>query len=170
MKKIIYTFTFIIALVLFATGCKTSEKNTTITYVKPVASALPVTPNAPKIALEPIEYKVKQKIDVYFFYGDGCPYCAQEEIFLNQIKDEYSDCINIISYETWKNPTNAQFLTQLSDKLKIVQSERGVPLTVIGDQHEVGYVESMAQGLLETMTNACSSDNYVDIIAPMLEK
>lgn len=169
MKKILYIFTIVIALVLFATGCKTAENDLPSTFDLPSSSDLPSSPaGSVPIELKPIKYTVKQKINVYFFWGDGCPHCAEAEILFNQIKDDYSDCYNLVAYETWKNPTNAAFLTQVFGKLNIAAADRGVPLFVMGDQYEIGYIEDMAQGILEKITNACSSDSYKDIIAPML--
>src|SRR5699024_2011339 len=42
-------------------------------------------------------------VNIYFFYGDGCPHCAEAEEFFDSIEDEYGDMYNIVFYETWSN-------------------------------------------------------------------
>ena len=52
-----------------------------------------------------------KELTVYFFYGDGCPHCAHEEVLLEELKNKYSK-LNIISYETWYNEENAILMEQ----------------------------------------------------------
>ena len=35
------------------------------------------------------------KVNIYFFFGDGCPHCAKEERFFNDLKKEYGDYYNL---------------------------------------------------------------------------
>ncbi len=51
-------------------------------------------------------------IDLYFFYGDGCPHCEKEEKFLERLKKE-KDNINIHYFETWQNRDNAKLLASV---------------------------------------------------------
>ena len=37
----------------------------------------------------PVKALEDDKITLYLFYGDGCPHCASEKLFLEEIKDEY---------------------------------------------------------------------------------
>ena len=73
---------------------------------------LPIKSLAISKDYEDLLYKVldekveEEKINVYFFYGDGCPHCAKEEEFLEELKNEYGDKVNIFYYETWNNVDN----------------------------------------------------------------
>ena len=41
-----------------------------------------------------VDKKVEDdKINIYFFRGEGCPHCAQEEKWLESIKEEYGDYV-----------------------------------------------------------------------------
>jgi thiol-disulfide isomerase/thioredoxin len=41
-------------------------------------------------------------LNVYFFWGDGCPHCAEEEPFLESLEKKYPQ-VNVVDYEVWYN-------------------------------------------------------------------
>ena len=59
----------------------------------------------------PVSVFAKEENDVtlYFFHGDGCPHCAEEEIFLKTLPEKYP-YLTIVDYETWHNEENDDFL------------------------------------------------------------
>ena len=63
-------------------------------------------------------------VNLYFFRGEGCPHCAEEEKFLETIKNKY-DNLTIIDYEVWYNDENAELLGKVLDAFDIKKS--GVP-------------------------------------------
>ena len=73
---------------------------------------------------------------LYFFHGDGCPHCAEEEKFLSTARDKY-DNLSIVSYEVWYNDENAELLEKVESAFDIKRS--GVPTTVIGDTVIMGF-------------------------------
>lgn len=81
----------------------------------------------------------KEKINLYFFHGNGCPHCAEEEKFLEKVEKKYKD-IKIIRYEVWYNKDNQILMEKVKNKFKV--SSSGVPLTIIGSTYEVGYASS----------------------------
>jgi len=83
-------------------------------------------------------------INVYFFYGDGCPHCAKEEEFLDKLEAE-NENIEIYRYEVWKDRNNAELLQKLSKSMDL--DIRGVPLTVIGDRTVSGYYNKETSGV-----------------------
>lgn len=85
----------------------------------------------------------EQKIDLYFFYGDGCPHCAKEEVFLDKIKRDNKNII-IHSYETWNNRENAQLLISIGKQLNV--NVNGVPFLVIGDRAVSGFYDESTTG------------------------
>jgi len=78
-----------------------------------------------------------EKLPVYFFWGDGCPHCHDELIFLQKIKDDYPE-IEWLNFETWNNEANYQLLLQVT-KEKGGRASGSVPVTVIGDELVVGF-------------------------------
>ena len=85
----------------------------------------------------------QDKINLYFFYGDGCTHCAKEEIFLKKLAQE-NENIKIYYYETWHNKENQDLLVELGKELDIII--RGVPLLIIGDQTIAGYYNDKVTG------------------------
>ena len=78
-------------------------------------------------------------INVYFFHGEGCPHCAEEEEFLNNYND---DNINIIRYEVWYNTENSELLDGISQQLEF--TVKGVPVTIVGETVIRGYSDSLS--------------------------
>lgn len=74
--------------------------------------------------------------DVYFFWGEGCGYCAKEKPFLESLQTQYPQ-INLKSYEVWSNSINRDYFMQKTSEMGI--DARGVPVTIIGDKHWIGY-------------------------------
>lgn len=76
-------------------------------------------------------------VHLYFFNGDGCPHCAEEKIFLNEMKEEYGDQLEIHSYEVWYNPENGALLETFAKAFEFEPT--GIPVTFIGGQYWTGF-------------------------------
>lgn len=74
--------------------------------------------------------------NIYFFYGTGCPHCAQVEKFFEDGK--LFDTYPIDKREIYFNRDNAILFNDILDRLNIPSNERGVPTVVIGDKVLVG--------------------------------
>jgi thiol-disulfide isomerase/thioredoxin/uncharacterized membrane protein HdeD (DUF308 family) len=92
-------------------------------------------------------------LNVYFFWGDGCPHCAEEEPFLESLEKKYPQ-VNVVDYEVWYNKKNQEILSEFGDVLGFEPS--GVPVTIIGDQYWIGFreeyksdMEAVIQSLLQ---------------------
>ena len=108
----------------------------------------------------PVSAKEDDTITLYLFYGDGCPHCAQEKMFLNEIKDSY-DNLEIVMYEVWKDPANQQFLEQVKSELGIQRS--GVPVTIIGDTYMVGWSDAL-EGRVTRAIRFYKQNDYQDVV------
>ncbi|MFP4423945.1 MAG: glutaredoxin family protein [Candidatus Woesearchaeota archaeon] len=86
-----------------------------------------------------------EKVTVYFFWGDGCPHCATEKTFLEQMESKYP--IEVKMFETYKNPENAQYFQEFAQAHEF--QARGVPATFIGEEHWVGFAERMKEEMEE---------------------
>ena len=82
----------------------------------------------------------KEQVKLYFFHGDGCPHCAEEEKFLEKIEKKYKN-VKIIEYEVWYNKSNAMLMNRVGGKYDA--STNSVPLTVISSTAITGYSESV---------------------------
>jgi len=105
----------------------------------------------------------REQAVLYFFYGDGCPNCAKEEIFLEKIQDEYSQ-VKIESYEVFGNKDNARLLSKLFE----ICGESGqvrVPAIFIGDKVVIGYLNEETTGIqIKNMLKECLENGCQDPI------
>lgn len=108
----------------------------------------------------PVNALENDNINVYLFYGDGCPHCAEEKKFLDTIKDDYEN-VEFVYYEVWYNSENSKFLSLVKDKLKINRS--GVPVTIIGETSFVGYSSSL-EGRIKRAIEFYQKNEYVDVV------
>jgi thiol-disulfide isomerase/thioredoxin len=82
----------------------------------------------------------KNKLVVYFFWGDGCPHCENQKPFLERMANKYPD-VQVRMFETWSNKDNQNLFSEIA-KAYDTQA-RGVPATFIGDKFWVGFRSSM---------------------------
>ena len=75
---------------------------------------------------------------MYFFYGEGCPHCAKEKEFLNEMEVKYPN-LEIKRYEVYNNSENKDLMNTYKQKLNV--TGMGVPFTVVGDSYVYGYSE-----------------------------
>ena len=116
----------------------------------------------------------KDVINIYFFWGDGCPHCAKEEKFLDTLEEKYGSKIKIYRYETWNNSKNNRLMQEAKEKvgaLKKGVTATSVPFTVIGTKYYSGYSESTATRVTEQIDKYLKEeelnqlhDSYVDLI------
>ena len=95
---------------------------------------------------------------IYFFWGDGCPHCAEEEIFLKALVLEYPQ-IKIQDYEVWYDKANQKILKKVADLMSF--DPKGVPVTIIGDKVWIGFREQykaeMKAAVINCIANICQS-------------
>lgn len=104
----------------------------------------------------------REKINVYLFWGNGCPHCEHAKEFFNNIEEEYGKYYNLIDYEVWYNEKNDELKNKVNDYLKA--NATGVPFIVIGDEYINGYGSSMDDKIKETIVSQYENDNYVDVV------
>lgn len=91
----------------------------------------------------------EEKINIYFFHGDGCPHCAKEEVFLKDLKEKYGEYINIYSYEIWYDSSNKELMYKVKEHLGD-QENNSVPYTIVGNKSYVGYTDKLVGKPIET--------------------
>ena len=99
-------------------------------------------------------------VNIYFFWGDGCPHCEEEKPFLDSLVSEYSQ-VNLVDYEVWYNRDNQAVLLQFSQALGFEPS--GVPVTVIGDQYWIGFREDYKTEMESILQQTLDNPNAADI-------
>lgn len=108
-----------------------------------------------------------EPITVYFFHGDGCPHCAQEEVFLENL--EKREDIEVQMFEVWQNTEHRALLSEVAAELGATLN--GVPVTVVGQRAIVGWISERTTGasLLNTI-EAVRKEGDIDIVAHLLNE
>jgi cytochrome c biogenesis protein CcdA len=75
---------------------------------------------------------------IYFFHGDGCQHCAKVESYINNIELSSQSSLNIHKFEIYNNRSNMLLLNQYFDAYNISNSERGIPVVLIGNSYLIG--------------------------------
>ncbi|MCK4540050.1 hypothetical protein KAU09_02770 [Candidatus Parcubacteria bacterium] len=110
--------------------------------------------------------QLQDEINLYFFYGDGCPHCNKEDVFLKKLEQK-NENIEIFRYETWNNKENQEFLVKLGKELNIVI--RGVPMLIIGDKAITGYYNEEVTGRkIKNIINEYTQTECNDIAASVI--
>ena len=78
----------------------------------------------------------QNNVKLYFFYGEGCPHCAKEEVFLDKLEQKYPQ-LEVVRYETYYNKENADLFVKLSEACGT--KAMGVPTTFIDEEAIVGF-------------------------------
>lgn len=83
-----------------------------------------------------------------YFWGDGCPHCANVDTFLSSW--DKSGTINIKKMEVWKDKTNAAILQQRATSCGIPDDRVGVPFLytpggqcISGDQPIISFFKGL---------------------------
>lgn len=121
------------------------------------------------LILPNISFAQSNNLDIYFFWGNGCPHCAKEKDFLeNTVKWQYPQA-NINSYEVYNNQQNLSFLKAIAKELNT--DIRGVPVIIIGDQPIVGYLNDQTTGQQITdRIDFCLNNQCNDSVAGLVNQ
>ena len=112
------------------------------------------------ISFFPCTLLAKEKIKVYFFYGNGCPHCASAEQNLLPIIEAYDD-VEVIKYEVWFNNENDELLKKVQEAY---QTKTGVPLIIIGNSYYLGYSPDKNDSIINTIDYYRHHD-YIDQVS-----
>lgn len=104
-------------------------------------------------------------LTLHFFYGDGCPHCAKEELYLEELKETYPE-LEIMRYETWYQEENSALLEQVKEALGV--NNPYIPFTVIGSSSITGFSEATKPSIEEAIKN-CEKNACPDLVKQIKE-
>ena len=113
----------------------------------------------------PLVIQAKQEVNVYLFWGDGCPHCAHETEFLSELEKKDKD-LDIEFYEVWEDENNARLMEKIKKSFDL-DPTGSVPFTVIGDKYFMGYGEPTAKEIKETI-DECHKKGCEDIVSNVI--
>lgn len=108
-----------------------------------------------------------RNVDVYLFYGKGCPHCEKLREFVNELDEEYGDSLRVHEFEIYYDSENVEILSEVIEELKI--SVGGVPLIIVGDESVPGFTSSETTGreirsLVDQCINKGCDDSVHEIV------
>ena len=156
-KKLLFiSITILLILIITAISFFTDDTNSMKSNSKLINK---------KATVESIKFKEK-KVNIYFFWGDGCPHCEEEYEFWYSIIDEYKNKINkIYGLEVWNNKKNARNMKKFA-KFK-GEDIKGVPYTIIGEYTFVGFDKSKKKVIKKAIDETYKNSNSYDIYKEM---
>lgn len=100
-------------------------------------------------------------VNIYFFWGEGCPHCEKEKPFLEKLENKYLQ-VEVRDYEVWNNADNRQLMIDFGKKLNANIS--GVPFTVVGEKYVIGWLDEENTGSeIEDAVKCALNNNCRDI-------
>lgn len=94
------------------------------------------------------------QVTLMLFWGDGCPHCEAERAWLDEAARAYPH-LQAVEHEVWYDANNRALLEDTADRLGFEVT--GVPTTVIGERHWVGFSDAIRAELEETIGAAATS-------------
>lgn len=109
-----------------------------------------------------------EKVTIYIFRGSGCSHCYDALTYFNDEISEYSDYIEVKTYEVWYTEANSALL---DDVVKAKGEQRGgVPYIIIGkDYSKTGFMNEWGEELIEKALEEYQNDDYEDLVAKTAE-
>ena len=112
------------------------------------------------------------KVNIYLFWGEGCPHCKKEFDYLESLLKEYGKYFEVYAIEVSKNIDNRPMLEKFSNKMgddNVIDIENNritFPYTVIGNKTFKGFSELSKDKILDAIISehVDSYDVYLDYI------
>jgi len=111
--------------------------------------------------------KAENNLNIYLFWGEGCPHCAKEKTFLNKILPNYPT-VKLNTYEVYYNQTNVGYMQDVAKTLDI--DAGGVPFIIIGDKGIVGFGEGTTDKEIELQIKYCVANTCSDSVGSIVNK
>lgn len=114
-----------------------------------------------------IPIKVNAKVNMYLFYGDGCPHCAEEEKFFESYLENAED-VSLIKFEVWHSKENQELLSKVQSAIN--NHSNGVPYLIIGNKPIVGYYEGITdEQIKNTVEKTKKNKKFVDLVQKVID-
>ena len=107
------------------------------------------------------DIKQNNKINIYIFWGYGCPHCSALGKYIETINDDYNKYYNLYTFEVWHNEDNAK-LMQLFAKIMDKEAD-GVPFMIIGKTVFTGYTESYNDQITAAIKKEYKNTTHYDV-------
>ncbi|MFW5714584.1 MAG: hypothetical protein ACOCYU_07920 [Brevefilum sp.] len=116
---------------------------------------------------QPVEASSQaDEINIYFFWGEGCPHCASAKPVLEAMAAE-DPRINYFDFEVYHHPENGDLYLAFGDAYEI--EPRYIPGTFIGERYWEGYSQAIREEI-EDYVSQCMQEGCEDLGRPVLQQ
>ena len=102
-----------------------------------------------------------KEVNMYLFYGDGCPHCAALEEYLDGYLEENKD-VKLYKYEVWYHEENQDKYNGVKDIIK--DNTSGIPYLIIGNTSITGYADESTNEQIVNTVNYYRNTTYKDSV------
>ena len=108
--------------------------------------------------------KEVEKVNVYFFRGEGCSYCAAAEKWFDEISDEYGEKFKVVDYETWNSQENMDLMNEVAKARG--ETADGVPYIIVGNKSWNGFADDYKESIISQIEEEykLDADSRYDIM------
>ena len=111
------------------------------------------------VSARDVLYEEKEKIDVFFFWGDGCGHCEVAKEFFNSMDEEYKSYYNLRMYEVWYDTNGRDLMLSMAKDLN--ETPDYIPYIIIGDKSFEGSVVGHKDELKDAIKNLYNKINNI---------
>lgn len=101
----------------------------------------------------------EKDLNIYLFYGDGCPHCAEEEKWFKTYLEKNKN-IKIHRYEVWYDTDNQEKYSKVHEILN--DKSNGIPYLIIGESVISGFDKDLTPERIKNAVEYYSNINYKD--------
>ena len=100
-----------------------------------------------------------KEVNLYLFYGNGCPHCSALEEYLDSNYNSDDD-LNIYRYEVWYDEANQKLWEEVGEAMDV--TPQGVPYLVVGKQVIQGFMEGVTEDQIDDAIKTAQKTSYTD--------
>lgn len=102
------------------------------------------------VEVDDISYD-ENKVNIYLFWGDGCPHCENAKSFFESIEEEYGKYFKLNKFEVWYDKDNKEIMNQFASAMG--EEVKGVPYIIIGNKTYKGFSSSYKESIVGSITS-----------------
>lgn len=99
---------------------------------------------------------------IVYFYGIGCPKCAETTPFMQEMSEKYCSRVKIHFVEIYHNKTNYELYSRYIEGKGVPLEKRGIPLVAIGNKYFMGVNQ-----INRNLEDAILKENPFESVCPV---
>ena len=103
------------------------------------------------VVAQPPDSDDQSPVEVVVFWVDGCPHCASEHEFLEDLIAR-REGVTLIDYEVSGDAANRELFADVATRMGF--EPRAVPVTIIGDEYWVGFSDAIGARIAAAIDTA----------------